>query len=277
MLRRRAAMLAAIRRFFVERDVLEVHTQVLSSHTVTDVNVGSIAVADHGYLQSSPEYQMKRLLAAGAPSIFQIGPVFRSDESGALHNPEFTMLEWYRLGFDDARLRDEVAELVDLVLGPGAYVTRRFEDLLAEHADDAEERGDWSAAQRQDWRFSQALARHVDERLFVIDYPPAQAALARLNPSGQSAARFELVVNGIEIANGYFELGDAAELRRRFLADQRERRARQLEVPALDEHFLASMEHGLPECAGVALGIDRLLMLATGSRSIGEVMPFARG
>lgn len=265
ILQQRARILAQVREFFAGRDVLEVQTPALAPHTVTDPHVDAIA-ASQGYLQTSPEYAMKRLLAAGAPSIYQLGPAFRAGESGRLHAPEFTMLEWYRLGFDDAALMQEVGELVDLVLGPAPYERRSYGSLLAtsplpESAD-------------EDLRMVAALEQLGAVRVFVIDYPADRAALAQLRPGTAVAARFELVVNGVELANGYHELGDAQVLRSRFEADNTRREALGKPTMALDEAFLAAMAHGLPECAGVALGFDRLAMLALGAERLSQVMAF---
>ena len=201
-LRLRAQALEAIRGFFAARDVVEVQTPVLAPATVTDPDVESIAVPGYGFLQTSPEYQMKRLLSAGAPSIYQLGPVFRHEERGRLHNPEFTMLEWYRLGFDDQQLMQEVAELVAQVLGPDAVQTVTYQQLVG----DVSGRGDVQRGEL-DLRFAEACEKLQPGRFFVVDYPADQAALARLRPDNPSvAARFELVIDGIEIANGYWEL-----------------------------------------------------------------------
>jgi lysyl-tRNA synthetase class 2 len=265
----RAAMLASIRAFFEERQVLEVQTSAIGSHTVTDANIESFAVASLGYLQTSPEYQMKRLLAAGAPSLYQIAPAFRAGEAGRLHNPEFTLLEWYRLGFDDHALMAEVAELVNLVLGVGRYRVVPYTELV----------GDLSRPREElDLALAEAVEALGEGRFFITRYPADQAALARLcDDEPTVAARFELVVNGVELANGYHELTDPQEQRRRFAEDLEIRsRAGRVE-PTVDEKFLAALEAGLPDCAGVALGLDRLLMLSLGASSLAEVMPFPVG
>ncbi len=265
-LRARAGLLETIRAFFRERNVLEVQTALLAEHTVTEPHIESLAVADLGYLQTSPEYQLKRLLAAGAPSLYHLGPVFRAGEQGRLHNPEFTLLEWYRLGCDDADLRLEVAELVARVLGPGEVREVAYADLVGDRT-----------GEEGDLAFARACAA-LKGRWFVTRYPAAQAALARLHPEDpRVAARFELVVDGVELANGYHELTDPQEQRRRFAADLEARRRRGLATPALDEKFLAALEAGLPDCAGVALGVDRLLMLSLGAERLADVMPFPWG
>lgn len=263
-LQARAELYRSIRAFFDERRVLEVHTPCLAPATVTDPHIESIAVPGWGYLQTSPEYQLKRLLAAGVPSLYQLAPAFRADEVGRLHNPEFALLEWYRLGFDDAALMAEVAELVDGVLGPAPYHRVTYAEVVATAA----------AAAPIELAFAEGLSRLPAGRHFVMDYPPDQAALSRLREGGATAARFELVVDGIELANGYHELGDVAELRRRFAADREARRKLGRAAPELDAEFLAAMAAGLPECAGVALGVDRLLMLQLGADSLAEVLAF---
>ena len=267
-LRLRAQALEAIRGFFAARDVVEVQTPVLAPATVTDPDVESIAVPGYGFLQTSPEYQMKRLLSAGAPSIYQLGPVFRHEERGRLHNPEFTMLEWYRLGFDDQQLMQEVAELVALVLGPDAVQTVTYQQLVG----DVSGRGDVQRGEL-DLRFAEACEKLQPGRFFVVDYPADQAALARLRPDNPSvAARFELVIDGIEIANGYWELSDPTEHERRFAADRARRKALGRTDVEPDQPFLTALRRGLPNCAGVALGVDRLLMLAQNADRLDEVL-----
>ncbi len=273
-LRARAQVLGQLRAFFQARQVLEVQTASLASHSVTEPNIDSIAVPGYGYLQTSPEYQMKRLLSAGAPSIYQLGPAFRHGEAGRLHNPEFTLLEWYRLGFNDSDLMAEVAELVNLVLGPGAFTTRPYADLLGPEA------LGWSA-EDQDLHLVHQLDSLVDagqRRVFITDYPAEQAALARLREDNPNVgARFELVVDGVEIANGYYELGDVHELSQRFARDAQRRQAQGKRAMALDDQFMAAMAAGLPKCAGVALGVDRLVMLALGASSVQAGMAFPQG
>ena len=265
-LRRRAELLAQARAFFAGRDVIEVQTPVLAKDSVTEPDVQSIEVPGYGYLQTSPEYQMKRLLAAGMPSCYQLGPAFRHGEKGRLHNPEFTMLEWYRLGFDHNQLMYEVADLVDTLLGPKPYQRLTYEDVV----------GKTESRPRDalDLAFAEACERLTPGRFFITDYPADQAALARINPDGQTAARFELVIDGIEIANGYWELLDADEHRQRFKTDKEIRQQRGLPEMAVDEAFLAALEHGLPECAGVAMGFDRLVMLGGGAKALSDVTAF---
>lgn len=297
-LQARARTLAEVRAFFAERGVLEVDTPVLGRTTVTEPAIDSLHVdtaAGRLFLQTSPEYHMKRLLAAGAPSIVRIGPVFRADEQGRLHNPEFTMIEWYRRGHDLAALMTEVRALVDSVAGPGPcrHVTyqalfethygvdpltagrRTFVALAERHGLVAADALDTGAI--EDWLFAGAVAALAQGRTFITEFPAAAAALARCrtNAGGQRVAeRFELVIDGVELANGYRELTDPAELARRMDAD-RARRARDGRAqPAPDTRLLDAMRHGLPDCSGVALGFDRLLMAKLGAGSLADVMPF---
>ena len=267
-LKARAEMLRAVRAFFDARGVMEVQTAALAARGATDPAIASIATGDGRVLQTSPEHQMKRLLAAGAPSIYQVGPAFRAGEAGRWHNPEFTMLEWYRLGFDAPALMDEVAALVDVLLGAAPYERRTYASLVGVPAAQL----DACADDALDLWVAEALAEMPAGRVFITDYPARQAALARV--SGPVAARFELVVDGVEVANGYHELQDAAVLRQRMLRDNATRLERGLPEAPLDEALLAAHEHGLPDCAGVAVGLDRLLALQQGASSLAEVMPF---
>jgi lysyl-tRNA synthetase class 2 len=305
-LRRRAECLARTREFFRARNVLEVETPALVNAPVSDVNLGSVRVDVPGiatplWLHTSPEYAMKRLLAAGAGDIFQVCRVFRGAERGRQHNPEFTMLEWYRLGFSLEDLMDEVAALVRELLGAsGAALPVElvsYREAVRRHAGfdplDAE-LGVLGAAARAlglDTRRANTSGR--DELLdlivgaqvgpalganaltFLHRYPASQAALARLDPADPRVAlRFELYFHGLELANGYHELASGPEQRRRFAADLENRAARGLPPAALDRHLLAALDAGLPDCAGVALGFDRVLMLATGATNIDEVLAF---
>jgi len=270
-LQQRAEVLATLRQYFAATGALEVHTPLLAAHGVTDVAIEPLRVSGgpDGVLQTSPEYAMKRLLAAGVGSCYQLGPAFRAGERGRHHNPEFTLLEWYRLGLDDRALRDDVAALVDRVLGPAPYDVVRYADLVA--AELCAPGADPLALAEA---FDEACSR-LEGRVFIVDYPAAQAALARLRADDPRwAARFELVIDGLEIANGYYEAVDAAALEARFVDDQRQRRSRGLPVPELDRRFLAAVHAGLPDCAGVALGVDRLLMCRLGAAHIDEVLTF---
>jgi lysyl-tRNA synthetase class 2 len=300
-LRLRARVVAVIREFFAERSVLEVDTPSMAAAGASDVHIASLATSCHAvgqlYLQTSPEFAMKRLLAAGSGPIYQVCRAFRDGESGRLHNPEFTLLEWYRPDFDHHQLIDELETLMSCVLGP-AGSTRRltYRDAFVEHGGvDAFEAstevlleravesglqltGDGLAERDMllDFLFSHTVQPALGVgRVYVYDYPVSQAALARVRASQPPVAeRFELFVNGIEIANGYHELADAGEQRERFSADGCARMRLGLEQMPVDERLLAALGHGLPDCAGVAVGLDRLVMIAAGKSSIEAVMAF---
>jgi len=300
-LRARAAVLAVIRRFFDERGVLEVETPALSAATVTDLHLHSVACRldvvgrSARYLQTSPEFAMKRLLAGGSGPIYQICKAFRDGEQGRRHNPEFTMLEWYRPGWDHHRLMDEVDELLQTVLGVAAGERVSYADAFLRHtgvdphaADDGELRARVAALGvsgvaelDRDDLLNLLLSHSVEHRLgvgcptFLFDYPASQAALARVRPGDPPVAeRFEVFIDGIELANGFHELADPEEQRRRFEADLGERRRRGLPEVAVDGRLLAALAAGLPDCAGVALGVDRLVMLKIGTRDIADVIAF---
>lgn len=287
----RSAFLAAIRAFFASRGVLEVDTPHWRAYGVSDPQLVSVAVAEGGFLQTSPEYAMKRLLSQGAGDIYQLAHVFRGEEAGRRHLREFMMLEWYRVGFDHGQLMDEVADLVRTLL-PAVQTVRHtpYRETFVTHLgcdvmamDDADlqsfcvsrlpECRDWQMA-RDGW-LDLLFTHFVEPQLgregmeFVTDYPPSQAALARVVDG--AAARFELYIDGLELCNGFYELTDAQEQRARFQSDNAERQALGLPQMAPDEDFLAALEKGLPPCSGVALGVDRLLMLHLGARDIREV------
>ena len=247
------------------------------------------------YLQTSPEYAMKRLLAAGSGAIYQICKVFRDGERGRRHNPEFTMLEWYRPGFDHHRLMDEVDALLQAVLGAAAAERISYADAFRRHAGiDPHAASDGELRSRvaalgvsgiaeldRDDLLNLLLTHTVEQRLgvsrptFLFDYPASQAALARIRPGDPPVAeRFEVFIDGVELANGFHELADPDEQRRRFAADLEERRRRGLPEVAVDERLLAALAAGLPDCAGVALGVDRLVMLKAGTRNIADVIAF---
>jgi lysyl-tRNA synthetase class 2 len=308
-LRLRAGLLRAIRGFFDERGVLEVETPVLCASTVTDLHLHSLETRFTGpgagagrrlYLQTSPESAMKRLLAAGAGPIYQLARVFRDGEAGRLHNPEFTLLEWYRPGWDYRGLMAEVEALVAGLLGlPRPFERLSYAEVFERHlgldphrspVGELRARGlerglgdpPAEAALDRDGWLDLLLSHLIQPRLglerpaFVCDYPASQAALARVRPGDPPVAeRFELFVRGIELANGYGELVEAAEQRRRFECDRTARRAAGLPDIQPDERLLAALGHGLPPCAGVALGFDRLAMLAAGVDSIMEIMAFS--
>lgn len=304
-LKKRALILADIRTFFSERGVLEVETPLLGRSTATDPYIASFVVPwpvasfphSYRYLQTSPEFPMKRLLVSGSGSIYQISKVFRSDEQGRLHHPEFTMLEWYRVGFDHHALMHEVDMLLQGVLKTSAaqYVTyaQLFEQYLGinPHVSTAqilqacaEKNGlSLSSGQSEDkdvWLhllISHCIEPHLgqDRPVFVMDFPASQAALARIRQDDPAIAeRFEVYYKGVELANGYHELTDAKEQERRFVADNQQRSKMGLPEVPLDQHFLEALEQGMPDCAGVALGIDRLVMLAVGANALSDVVSF---
>lgn len=306
-LRQRAEIIQQIRRFFIERQLLEVDTPSMSAAAVSDPHLFPFAtnyVPEGGgqkqrlYLHTSPEYPMKRLLAAGSGSIWQLCRVYRNDEIGRRHNPEFSMLEWYRVGFDHHQLMDEVDDLVSLVLGCNRSQRVTYASLFAdwlsvdihtcadqELADLGRDRcgfrGDLDRDGWLDLLFSHCIEPKLHQPTMVYAFPASQAALAKVVEGDDrvpSAARFELFVQGMELANGYFELTDASEQARRFKADQQQRQALGRDVLPVDERLLQSLQHGLPECSGVALGVDRLVMLALGAAQIDEVLafPFSR-
>jgi lysyl-tRNA synthetase class 2 len=303
-LRARAALLARAREFFAARAVLEVDTPLVVNAPVSDVHIASARVtleppAGPLFLHTSPEYAMKRLLAAGSGDIYQICHVVRGNERGRLHNPEFTLIEWYRLGATLDALMDEVEALVRLLLGP-AGGTRAGERLSYREAFVRELKLDpfaateaqlRAAAQRRGWQGEPGIGRDelleflmgfgVGPRLgrgaltFITGYPASQAALAELDPrDARAALRFELYCDGVELANGFKELRAPAEQRERFERDNEERRRVGLPVWPVDERLLAALACGLPDCAGVALGFDRTLMLALGAAHIDAVLPF---
>lgn len=315
----RASLLADIRSFFSERDVLEVETPVLSHAAATDPAIESFVTqyrgpgSDEGrslYLHTSPEFPMKRLLAAGAGSIYQICRVFRNEEYGRLHNPEFTLLEWYRTGYDYHKMMDELENLVSGLLEPYiqlgsserltyacafqvyADINPHQADLQAlkkcaeEHAvsipDSMLEDGDTSS---KDVWLDLLLTQIIEPQLgkgrltFLYDYPASQASLAKIRQEngggeGEVAERFELYFQGVELANGFHELQDHQDQRQRFQSDIETRISTGRQALPQDEHLLEALEHGLPQCSGVAVGIDRLLMLAVGCSSLQEVIAF---
>ncbi len=307
-LRARARMLARIRAFFARTDVLEVETPLLAAGANPDPNVESlppveVAGAGRLWLQTSPEFAMKRLLAAGSGPIYQIARAFRDNESGRRHNPEFTLLEWYRPGFDHHRLMDEVEALVCEAAGlaAGGFERLSYRDAFLRHADLDPFGTDVAAlkgtlqelgvalpeglgpedADNRDFWLDLLMGEVVGPSLgairpcFVFDYPASQAALARVRHGDTPVAeRFELYAKGVELANGFHELDDAAEQRKRFVQDLERRTRRNLPPVDLDQALLAALESGIGDCAGVALGLDRLLMLAHDATHIDQVLAF---
>lgn len=291
----RAHALAEIRRYFLEEDFVEVDTPQRVPTPGLDLHVDALR-AGRGYLVTSPEHAMKRLLAGGMPRIYQLSHCWRADERGPLHQPEFMLCEWYRAfaGQDDVMTDTEqlVARVATAVSGSARVVAgRRRVDVTPPFAritvrqafrryagvQDAVE-----LAARDEDRFFELLVDRVEPALalrrrpvFLCDYPLSQASLARPSPRDPTVAeRFELYVAGIELCNGFGELTDAAEQRRRFRRDRAERRRRRRPVYPLDERLLAALAEGMPPTGGNALGVDRLVALATGAPGIGDVMPF---
>jgi lysyl-tRNA synthetase class 2 len=319
-LRQRANILKNVRSFFDQREFMEVETPVLSRDTVIDQHIQPIGIPAKTilentvptsgeqtqlWLQTSPEFGMKRLLAAGADAIYQISKSFRAGERGRLHNPEFTMLEWYRVGDDMASGIELLAEFAVELLGKTGCQRQSYQQVFElhagvdPHASSAEQLQtacqdhglDISSfseeSNHKDFWLNLLLSEVIESKLgvnqptIVYDWPASQSALAIVreerNPNGESvelAERFELYVDGVEIANGYHELLDADELARRNSINNQLRLKDGSKLLPEESYLLAAMQHGLPACAGVALGIDRLVMLATGANSIEEVMTF---
>ncbi|OIQ25358.1 elongation factor P--(R)-beta-lysine ligase [uncultured Vibrio sp.] len=306
-LKQRAAILASIRDFFAQKGVMEVDTPAMSHATVTDIHLHTFQTTFVGpdyaqgrrlYFMTSPEFHMKRLLAAGSGCIYQIGKSFRNEENGRYHNPEFTMLEWYRVGFDHHDLMDEMDELLQAILS--CNVAKRmtyqqaFIDVLGvcplEDSMDklklaANELGLRDIAENEQDRdtllqllFCIGVEGKIglQEPVFVYDFPASQAALAKINHQDSRVAdRFEVYYQGIELANGFHELDDADEQLHRFEQDNRKRIEMGLVEQPIDHHFVSALKAGLPQCSGVALGIDRLVMLALDCQHIDEVTAFA--
>lgn len=303
-LQSRNALYAALRDFFSARDVLEVETPLMAPTTLPDPNVPSLTVAyapegalpKQWYLQTSPEFFMKRLLAQGSGSIFQIGKAFRNDHIGRHHRPEFSMLEWYRVGFDHHDLMDEMDALLMMVLGGEKALRITYTELFMQHVKldpiQASVQDCLAVIAQEQIQLSEALqaadkdtflnlilshciepSLGFDRPCFIYDYPASQAALARLSEDSLTAHRFEVYVRGIELANGFYELNDSALQRERFEAYQAERVQQGLTRVPNDEAFLDCLDH-LPDCAGVALGLDRLLMLKQDTNTIDDVLAF---
>ena len=309
-LQQRSKIYRTIRRFFDDRGVAEVTTPVLGASGVSDLHIQSLSLVDDGqswFLQSSPEYSMKRLLASGSGSIYQICPAFRAGELGSKHNTEFSMLEWYRVGYSLEELVAEVATLLQQTLDVNQVQTSEFrfttyrelftsrfdvnphdagietlrglifaENLTADHIGNIDD--DATRNECLDLLFASCIEPGLEEPTFVLEFPAGQAALAKIAANDQYdvvARRFELYWQGMELANGYDELTDPAELRQRFEKNNTQRVARGLIEMAPDKKLLASMSE-LPDCAGVAIGLDRLVMLLCGKTSIDEVLTFSR-
>jgi lysyl-tRNA synthetase class 2 len=303
-IKERAKLLTTIRLFFDERNVMEVETALLSQATITDPQLfpfkttfvdPSSPAPKTLYLQTSPEYAMKRLLCADSGDIYQMCKAFRNEESGRYHNPEFSILEWYRVGFDHYDLMHEVDELLQITLGTTEAERRTYQQVFVQYLDidplsaDLESLKQVAISHGFDniaceetnpdillqLLFSHCVEPHIglEKPVFIYHFPASQAALARIsNEDKRVAERFEVYFKGIELANGFHELSDAREQRQRFENERTDINSLKQPLRAIDEHLLAALEHGLPDCAGVALGIDRLLMLKSKQDSIKDVL-----
>lgn len=293
----RAKVNAQIRTFFQLRDVVEVETPLLNQYAVTDLQIDSIATENSKFLHTSPEYAMKKLLAFHGCDIYQLCKVFRANEQGRLHNDEFTMLEWYRVEWTYEELMKEVAELIAVLFSdyvkPLGITYFSYQEIFEKYvaldvqsagqADYLQVCGDHSiqlnsaltVEQYQDLILDQIIVPKFDRHVltFVYDFPAEQAALAKLNEQG-FAQRFELYCGGLELANGFQELTDAQEQMARFDEDNRKRLLVNKKAIDIDVEFIEALEVGLPESAGVALGVDRLLMVMLNAKHINEVLSF---
>lgn len=299
LLRQRALFMAAIRQFFTSRDFLEVETPIMARYGVTDVYLSNIQAAFRGELyslQTSPEYHMKRLLAAGSGSIFQLARVFRDDELGRWHNPEFTLLEWYQLGVDHHQLMEQVDLLLQTLIHAKPLIKKTYQqaflescglDPFAASLDELKlvlKHHDLDTVLPKDEQdndqFLFLLMSHVvepflgkeDAPVAVFHFPPSQAALAQVRDG--VAERFEVYYQGVELANGFHELTDVEAQQNRFLMDQNIRQKKHLPEVEADQYLLQALNNGLPLCSGVALGVDRLLALAFNQPSIANTMSF---
>ncbi|MCW8832262.1 MAG: elongation factor P--(R)-beta-lysine ligase [Colwellia sp.] len=307
---KRSQIIQQIRQFFAERNVIEVETPALSLGTVTDVHLEALTcrynfLADSSdqtaaplYLQTSPEFHMKRLLASGYGCIFQIAKAFRHEAAGRFHNPEFTMLEWYRLGFDHFDLMNEVAELLEAVLQCKTPTQITYQQLFIEQVGvdpltanreqllaviTAENKtSDWLVNDSDhdtllQFIFSEIIEPHIgiDSPCFVYHFPSSQASLAKICVEDERVAeRFECYYQGIELVNGFHELTNADKQFQRFQKDNKQRTALGMKEMPIDNNFISALGHGLPQCSGVALGVDRLIMLALQAEHIAQVISF---
>ncbi len=299
LLETRAELLNKVRIFFLERGVLEVETPLLASSSITDPNIEIFETESEQkkYLQTSPEYAMKRLLCAGSGPIFQIAKAFRSQEIGRYHNPEFSIIEWYRPDYDYHKLMSEVFELIQVCLGRSDCKKISYRDIFCDlleidpfiateqellavaciYLDDI--RLDLTKSEILDLLMVNILQPKLSSEgaCFIFDYPEDQAALARLRIDNGIvvAERFELFIDGIELANGYTELANESEQRMRFISDNQLRIEFGKKPRAIDEKFMSALKSGLPFSSGVAVGLDRLLMLQAGCSSIAETLAFS--
>lgn len=300
-LQNRARLLAESRKFFDRRGFFEVQTPVLSSESIVDRYIDPIKTTlilggspRQFFLQTSPELAMKRLVAADAPAIYQIGPVFRAGEAGQLHNPEFTMLEWYRVGDSYEQGIQLLAEFTTAILASSEPEVITYREAFNRHAgidpfsnDESklveltETALDHAGSLTRDDRLNWVMSKWIEPKLgwerptIVRDWPANQAALAQISPTNPLVAeRYELFVRGLELANGYHELTNANELRRRMGHADKVRVAAGDDPVALPQRLVAAMQSGLPECCGVAVGFDRLVMSALGKDDVADVIPF---
>lgn len=304
-LKQRALILKTIREFFAAHDVMEVETPLMCHTSVTDPFIQSIpalfqahptAEEQRYYLQTSPEYAMKRLLAAGSGPIYQISKAFRQGEIGHIHNPEFTMLEWYRPDFDHHQLMDEMDNLLQRILQTPPAERISYANLFQTHLQINPHHTSVDELARCANKLNIDVASNINDidtwlmlllshyiepemgknrPCFLYDFPISQAALAKVQPGNPPvAARFEVYYKGVELANGFYELQSAEEQRKRFEQNVSERKIQQLTDMPIDEYLLAALTHGLPNCSGVALGIDRLIMLAGQHDCIQNVISF---
>lgn len=295
-LQARAQLYAHIREFFAQRQVLEVDTPYLAHHGVSDIHIHCIEVPGYGFLQSSPEYHMKRLLAAEMGCMYQIARVFRHGEQGQRHNPEFTMLEWYRVGMALPELIQECIDLLTPILGLEQVVQGSFREYFRTHTGLDPMRASLEALRQRaaqttelpegltrgelvDWLMATVVepALPPEQITVIYDFPDWAAALAETHQDtdGETVARrFEIYAKGMELANGYQELTCAKEQAKRFEEDQQQRKKMGLPPREADPWLLAALAHGLPFCSGVAMGLDRLLMCQLGAKHIEEVISF---
>lgn len=300
----RAQILSEIRAFFARRGVLEVDTPLLGAAPTTEVHLLSLTTRcrlqgakqpRQLYLQTSPEFSMKRLLAAGSGPIFQICKAFRDGEEGPLHNPEFTLVEWYRPGFEPEALMDEAEDLLRAVLNVRHYTRISYREAFRRHAHIDPFAAGLAELHSRVWALGLSpatigldretcldfiLSHEVQpalgpEACWIFDFPATQAQSARVRPDNPSVAeRYELFIDGIELANGYRELTDSKEQKRRLCDDLEKKRRLGLPLVPLDTRLLQALEQGLPDCTGIALGLDRLVMLAAGASSLRDVLTF---
>lgn len=272
-----------VRDFFLNRGLLEVDVPMLSKASGTDPQLDYFETLKPTlYLATSPEFFMKRLLAQGYGDIFSLTHAFRKGENGTKHNSEFNIAEWYRINFSAKQLQQEVVDLVNYITGFNLPLKRTSWETAFKNIDMEElklEHKDWTIEEIEDYAMSTIIEPTLGKNCaeFIIDYPPERAALAKIckNEKGNNVAlRFELYINGIELCNGYEELTDENEQRKRFLEDIEKRKQTNKPVPKTDEHFLNALKNKMPNCSGVALGLDRLYMLALDKKSINEVLLF---